>query len=252
MIFLVALRKEWMEQWRRSRFVVLGAVLLIFGLTSPLIAKYTPEIIAMVPETEDMADLIPEPTAMSAVTQYVQNISQFGVILALLLTMGAVAREKNRGTASLMLVKPLPRSVFLLAKFLMLALMFAITIAAAGAASYYYTWVLFDALDVLNWLALNGLMLVFLLVYVALTLFCSVLTRSQAAAGGMALGLLFLLGLIGSIPRVGEFLPGQLIAWGQALMAGEGGSFWPALAVSGGIILVALAGSILIFERQEL
>lgn len=72
-------------------------------------------------------------------SQYVKTISQFGVILALLLTMGAVTQEKNRGTAAMMLVKPLPRSTFLLAKFGALALMFALTIAVAGAACYYLT-----------------------------------------------------------------------------------------------------------------
>ena len=35
---------------------------------------------------------------MDAVTQYIKNIGQFGVILALLLTMGAVAQEKDKGT----------------------------------------------------------------------------------------------------------------------------------------------------------
>jgi ABC-2 type transport system permease protein len=166
--------------------------------------------------------------------------------------MGAVAREKDRGTAAMMLVKPLPRVTFLAAKFTALALMFAVAIAIAGAACYYYTWLLFGALDVPRWLALNGLMLVFVLVYVALTLFCSVVTKSQAAAGGLALCLLFILGLIGSIPSLGEYLPGQLTAWGGRLMALEAKAFWPALWVSVGIIVVALIGAGLIFERQEL
>ncbi|HUF39398.1 MAG TPA: hypothetical protein VMN57_12810 [Anaerolineales bacterium] len=38
MIFLAALRKECLELWRTSRLVVLGVVLVLFGLTSPLIA----------------------------------------------------------------------------------------------------------------------------------------------------------------------------------------------------------------------
>jgi hypothetical protein len=77
-------------------------------------------------------------------------------------------------------------------------------------------------------------------------------TKSQAAAGGLALGLLFILGLTGSIPGLGEYLPGQLLAWGGGLMAGQGEVFWPALWVSVGIIVVALIGARLIFERQEL
>jgi ABC-2 type transport system permease protein len=252
MSFLAALRKEWLEQWRTYRLLMLGVVLIVFGLLSPLIAKYTPEIIRLIPNGEAMAQLIPAPTVIDAVTQYIKNIGQLGVILALLLTMGAVAQEKDKGTAAMMLVKPLPRVTFLVAKFTALALMFAATIAMAGAACYYYTWLLFGALNAPRWLALNGLMLVLVLVYVALTLFCSVVTRSQAAAGGLALCLLFILGLVGSIPSLGEYLPGQLTAWGGGLMAGEAEAFWPALWVSVGIIVVALMGARLIFERQEL
>ena len=252
MNFLTALRKEWLEQWRTYRLLMVGVVLIVFGLLSPLIAKYTPEIIKLIPNGEAIAQLIPSPTVTDAVTQYIKNIGQFGAILALLLTMGAVAQEKDKGTAAMMLVKPLPRVTFLVAKFTALALMFAVAIAIAGTACYYYTWLLFGALDIQRWLALNGLMLVFVLVYVALTLFCSVVTKSQAAAGGLALCLLFILGLIGSIPSLGEYLPGQLTAWGGGLMAGEAEAFWPALWVSVGIIVVALMGARLIFERQEL
>jgi ABC-2 type transport system permease protein len=252
MNFLFALRKEWVEQLRTYRLLMVGVVLIVFGLLSPLIAKYTPEIIKLIPNGEAIAQLIPTPTMMDSVTQYIKNIGQFGVILALLLTMGAVAQEKDKGTAAMMLVKPLPRVTFLVAKFTALALMFALAIAIAGAACYYYTWLLFSALDVPRWLALNGLLLVFVLVYVALTLFCSVVTKSQAAAGGLALCLLFILGLTGSIPGLGKYLPGQLLAWGGGLMAGKADAFWPALWVSLGIIVVALIGARLIFERQEL
>jgi ABC-2 type transport system permease protein len=252
MNFLAAIRKEWMEQLRTYRLLAVGVVLVVFGLLSPLLAKYTPEIIKLIPNGEAMALLLPVPTAMDAVTQYIKNIGQFGVVLALLLSMGVVTQEKDKGTAAMMLVKPLPRVTFLVAKFTALALMFAVAIAIAGAACYYYTGLLFGALDVPYWLALNGLMLVYVLVYIALTLFCSVVAKSQAAAGGLALGLLFILGLAGSIPGLGEYLPGQLLAWGGGLMAGEAEAFWPALWVSVGIIVVALMGARLIFERQEL
>lgn len=252
MNFLPALRKEWLEQWRTYRLLMVAVVLIVFGLLSPLIARYTPEIIRLIPNGDTIALIIPAPTIIDAVTQYIKNISQFGVILAVLVTMGAVAQEKDKGTAMMMLVKPLPRATFLVSKFMALALMFAVAIAIAGAACYYYTWLLFSALDMPRWLALNGLMLVFVLVYVALTLFCSVLTKSQAAAGGLALCLLFVLGLAGSIPGLGKYLPGQLLAWGGGLMAGQADTFWPALWISAGIIAVALTGAGLIFKRQEL
>ena len=252
MSFLVALRKELLEQWRSYRLLIAVVVLAAFGLMSPLLAKLTPEFFKLMPGGEEFAKLIPPPTTADAVAQYIKNISQFGVILALLMAMGVVAQEKDKGTAALILAKPMPRGVFLMAKFSALGLTFLVSIVVAGAACYYYTLILFEALEVSGWLVLNGLMLLFLLVYVALTLFCSTLTRSQVIAGGLALAQLIILSGLSAIPRVGEYLPGQLLTWGAGLVGGSGKTAWAALWVSVGIIAVALGAAWVIFERQEL
>ena len=248
----VALRKELMEQWRSYRLLVTAVVLVAFGMMSPLFAKYTPEMLKLLPQGEAIAQLIPTPTIADAVAQYLKNLSQFGVVLALLMAMGAVAQEKDKGTAAMMLAKPMPRGAFLGAKFAALAGTFAVGIALAGLGCYFYTLLLFGALDLPRWMALNGLVLLYMLVYVALTLFASTLTRSQTAAGGLAFGLLMLLALPGAVPRLGEYLPGQLVAWGGALMAGSAATYWPALCISAGLIVVPLVAAWLIFERQEL
>lgn len=252
MTFFVALRKELLEQWRTYRLLVVAVVLLVFGLLSPLTAKFMPEMFKMLPQGEQFAALIPPPTAADAVGQYVKNSTQFAVILALLVTMGAVAVEKDKGTAALMLVKPLSRLSFLLAKFVALGVTFAVGIALAALACYYYTLLLFAALDVPAWLALNGLLLVFVLVYVALTLLSSTVSRSQVVAGGLGFGWILLLSLVGAIPQVGDVMPGALVSWGSRLVLGDAETAWPALAVSVGLIVAALAGAWIIFRRQEL
>ena len=253
MIFWAALRKELLEQWRSYRLLIVGAVLLLFaGFLSPLTAKYTPEIIKMaLPNGDEIAALVPPPGVSTVVEEYIQNVTQFGVILTLLMAMGTVAREKDKGTAALMLVKPLPRGILIAAKFVALGLTFGVSLVVAAAACYYYTMVLFEALDIGGWLALNGLLFVFLLTYVALTLFFSTLTSSQVVAGGLAFGAWMLLSVIGALPKIGEFLPGQLTVWAASLIDG-GDAAWPALAVSVGLIVAALAGGWAIFERQEL
>jgi ABC-2 type transport system permease protein len=248
----IALRKEMLEQWRTYRLLVVAVVLLAFGFSSPLLAKFTPQLVGMVPGGELFIKLIPPPTILDAVAQYIKNANQFAVLLAVLLGMGAIAQEKDKGTAALMLVKPLPRSAFLLAKFGALGLTFTLSTALAGLACYYYTYVLFDALPVVPWLALNGLMLLTTLLYLALTLLCSALTRSQAVAGGMSFGLLIILSVVGSLPRLGEYMPGQLLNWGAALMAGPAKPAWGALAVTVGLIVAAVTAACLAFQGQEL
>jgi len=252
-IFWVALRKELIEQWRSYRLVIVGAVMLLFGFASPLLAKYAPELIRLaLPEGEEILQLIPPPTTADAVAQYLKNLSQFGILLAVLMAMGSVAQEKDKGTAALMLVKPMPRGVFLAAKMVALALTFATGIFLAGAACYYYTMLVFEALSLPAWLALNGLLLLYILVYGTLTLLCSTLSQSQVVSGALAFGVLVVLSALGALPRLGDWMPGRLTAWAGGLFAGNGEAAWPALAVSAGLIVVALIAAWQILEHQEL
>lgn len=247
-----SLRKELIEQWRTRRLLVLLVVLVFFGMSSPVLAYFTPELMSLVPGGEAFKALIPTPTMLDAVDQYLKNTTQFGVLLALLLAMGAVAQEKERGTAAMMLVKPLPRGVFLLAKFVALAIAFLVGLALAGVGGYFYTLVLFGAPDAGAWVAMNVLLWLYLLVFVALTLLFSALVRSPAAAAGLGFGALLLLSLIGSIPGMGQYLPGELVNWAVSGFTGAGGAEWPALLVSLGIVFASLLAAWLVFRRQEI
>jgi ABC-2 type transport system permease protein len=251
MSIFVAYRKEWLELIRSHRLLIVAVVLIFFGLTSPLAAKFIPEIITLTLGA-DLSKIIPTPTVLDAIAQYTKNMGQFGIILALLLTMGAISQEKDKGTAAMMLVKPLPRGAFLGAKFLGLAVMFAISLVIAGIGCYYYTMLLFEAMDIVHWLVLNLFLFVYVLVPVAITLFCSTVTKSQVASAGIALGMIAIGGLLGTITRLGKYLPGELITWGTRLMKGDTTASWTALGISVGLIVIPLLAAWLIFNRQEL
>ena len=253
MNFLIVLRKELLEQFRTYKLLIIAAVLIVFGLISPLLAKLTPELLKAVPNIPpELALAIPAPMLVDAAAQYVKNMSQFGILLALLMSMGSVAQEKERGTAAMMLTRPVSREIFLLAKFTSLALTFAASLVLAALGCWYYTLLLFQALDWIPFLALNGLMLVVFLDYIAMTLLCSTLARSQAAAAGLAFGGLVLLGGLGALPRIGDYLPGKLFSWGMALLIGKADPAWPALWISLGLVLALLLAAGIIFRRQEL
>lgn len=252
MNFISIFRKETLEQWRTHRFLVVAAVLTVFGLLSPVIAKLMPEIFKMLPGAEPFVAMMPQPTVKDAVDQYLKNISQFALIIGILMTMGAVAQEKEKGTAAMVLVKPLSRWTFLAAKLAASLLVFAASFLLAGLGAYCYTLFLFEPMPVLSWLVLNVLLLIYTLVFVALTLFFSTLGRSQALAGGLSLAALAVLGVLGSFPKLGNFVPGQLVKWAGTIMGQMSQPAWPALWVSFGLILISLVGAWLVLRRQEL
>ncbi len=253
MNLFTSLRKEWIELTRTSRLVILLVVLGFFGLSSPLLAKYTPELMKMIPGAEAIASIIPAPTVVDAVGQYVKNISQFAILLALLLSMGLVSQEKERGTAALLLAKPLPRASFLAAKFVALGLGFVAAFVVAALGGYYYTLVLFEPLKVGPWLVLNSALLMQVLVYIAITLLFSTLLRSQAAAAGLSLGVILVFSLLESIPTFAPYVPNRLVVWAaNAILGGPAVNGWPSFFVCLVLILGSLLAAWLIFERQEL
>lgn len=250
---MTALGKEWLEQRRTHRLLIVSAIFLLFGLLSPLLAKFTPEIIKMVPGGEQISLIIPPPTVVDAVVQYIKNLTQFGLLLTVLMGMGMVSQEKDKGTATMVLAKPLSRTAFILAKPAAMGISFLIATALAALAGYYYTLLLFEALPVGSWLALNGLLLVYFGVYAALAILASTLNRSMLGSGAVALGFIILLALVEMIPAAGKLLTGGLLGWAQNLALGSAVEpAWGALVVCLGLIAAALIASVWIFRRQEI
>lgn len=248
-----AVAQELKQQWRTRRALVVVAVFVLFGLASPLIAKFTPELFKSVPGAEQFAELIPEPAAIDAVSQYIKNLTQFGFILAILLGMGAVAGEKERGTAAIILSKPLPRWSFLLSKFMAQALVYLVALLLGTLGAYYYTLVLFEPLALGPFLFGGVLLWLWLLVFTAVTLLGSTIGKSIGGAAGVALLGAVLLLLLGTFPTVGQFFPAALVSWAAQLgLPGEVPFNGAALSANGVLILLFLVTAVALFERQEI
>ncbi len=251
-LFSAALRKEILYQWRTKRVLIVCAVFLVFGMISPLLAKYTPELLGSIEGAEQFADLIPEPTINDAMGQYIKNITQFGFILAILLGMGAIAGEKERGTATMVMSKPLARWAFVLSKFISQAAVYSLAFILAAVAAYTYTMILFGSIDWLKFIAVNILLLTWLLVFASVTLLGSTIGKTTAAAAGIGLLGSVLLLLAGAIPQISGLTPSGLVSWAGQLAIGE--NIPPnagALAMSLVIMLVTLIASVAVFEGQE-
>lgn len=245
--------KEFLYQWRSRRLIIVCAVFLVFGMISPLLAKFTPQLLGSIEEAQQFAELIPEPTIDDAYDQYIRNITQFGFILAILLGMGAIAGEKERGTASMILSKPLSRGFFVVSKYVAQSAVYLLAFILAAIAATYYMVILFDTVNLVAFLAINLLLLAWLLVFAAITLLGSAIGRTTVAAGGMAFLGSVLVFLLGSIPQFGALAPGGLIVWANQLAVGE--SVAPntgALAMSLVFVLILLITAVAVFEQQEL
>jgi len=252
-IFWISCRKELRFQWRSKRILIVVAIFLVFGMLSPVIAKFTPELISSIEEAQAFASLIPEPSAFDAINQYISNITQFGFILVILLGMNAVAGEKEKGTAAMVLSKPIPRWSFIVSKYVAQGLVYLLAISLAGIAAYYYTFYLFEKLPAAGFIMANLLMYLWLMVFAAVTLLGSSIGKTTGAAAGIGvLGGIILL-VSGVIPKYGTLFTSGLINWATALFLDLGGAInGGALTVTLGLILLLLVGSISAIEEQEI
>ncbi|MGE5530079.1 MAG: ABC transporter permease [Patescibacteria group bacterium] len=247
------IRKEFREILGTYKVYVIPAIFLFFGLTSPLIAKFTPELVKSLAKGVEIK--IPPPTAIDAYGQFLKNLRQIGLLAVIFTSIGLVAEEKLRGTAALMLAKPVPRWAFIAGKFLAGAALIAVSTALAYLACLYYTTVLFGT-------GLFGpsaqaalLMLAYYLLILAVTLLASTVARSVALAGAIAVGGFIALSILPSLHRwLALYSPGALAGYELRLLAG-GAAFAdtvPALAVTLGLTGALVALAMFVFGRQEL
>jgi len=248
------LRKELLEAWRTYRLLVVAGLFLVLGITSPLVTKYLPEIIrTFAPAGFDVT--IPPATIADVLDQYLKNLVQFGALAAILVTMGSVATEKERGTAAFVLEKPVGRAAFLGAKIVAAGAVFAIAVALGTAGAWVYTAMLFQTPPVLPWAGMGAVIWLSTMVYASLTFLGSVLTRSSLGAAGIGFGALIVLSLASIVPTLATWLPAGLVGVAKAIALG---SYGPdpvpgrTVAVAVGLVVVALLAALVSFRRQEL
>lgn len=251
----VLLRKELLESWRTMRMPIVAGLFLLVGLTSPLLAKFLPEIVQAAAGDQLPSIPIPTPIPAAAVDQLWKNLAQFGAFAAIVLAMGSVATERDRGTAAFILSKNVSRGTFIAAKVVALGMVLALCVAVAVAVGWLYTAILFEPLSVGGWIALAFLAWLGLAAWASLTFLGSAVTGSAAAAAGLGFGALLVLSIASAIPNVGRFLPGGLAGPAVALAAGvpvELGDIVVPVMSTAILIAVALAASTWSFRRQEL
>ena len=217
-LFFVLTGKEFMEQWRTSRFIILLAIFLFFGILSPMTAKFMPDIIASMVKSQNITIQLPEASWKDAIGQYVKNISQMGVFIIILLSMGIVAREKENGTAGFLLVKPVSRELFILSKFSAQFMLLLASMLLGLLSVCLYTMLFFGTFPVLIFTEISLILFVYLLVVQSVTLFFSIVIKTQIPAGILAFLVVLIMGLLSLPGKVGVYSPSHLIDESQAMM----------------------------------
>jgi ABC-2 type transport system permease protein len=249
--YRVLLGKELTELWRSYRLIALAAVLVVMGILSPVAARFLPDLVGMM-GTSGFSIQMPPPTVADGNAQFVKNLSQIGLVVLILIVMGSVSRERERGTAAMVLSKPASRAAFLAAKATALMLALTASLLLSALLSYVYTLLLLGHVSAGAYLAMTALVGLYLTVVAAITFLASAVFRSQLAAGGAAFLITIVLSLLLIIPLLANHVPDELRAWALRAGSGQGPQAWGAVAVSLGVIVACMLGAWAVFRRAEL
>jgi ABC-2 type transport system permease protein len=165
-----------------------------------------------------------------------------------------VGWEKERGTAGMIMTKPASRAAFLAAKLTAIALNLGLAVILGCGLGYVYTALLYpSAFPIGGYVAMAAIMWWTLVVFTAITLLGSTISRSAIAAAGVGLVALLVLGLVASIPVIGPWSPLALLTPAMALALGnDAGNFAGPLLFNIALVPALLGAAWLAFRRQEL
>jgi ABC-2 type transport system permease protein len=137
MKFRQLLLKEFKET--RAQGVVFTAVVLIFGATSVLMQKFIPQLVP-----ENMAEVF-EPSLTAGLADFVGNSLQMGSVVGILITIAALAGERESGTLELLLAKPVSRTQIVLSKYFTRVTYVLAGNLVSAIVTWYYAIYLFEA-----------------------------------------------------------------------------------------------------------
>jgi len=247
----VFFRKELAEIFKTAKIYIIPLLFLLFGFASPVLTKLLPDILAGLGELEIV---LPEMSWEDAFDQFFKNLNQIGIIAVILVFMGTVAEEKHRGTAVMILSKPVSRVAFVLAKFGAAALLVLFSLIPAYLACFLYTKVLFGAVSFALSLQATLLFAVYVLYVLGFTIGASAVMKTQIAAGGVSVGLLIFTSLFPALwQELAVFSPGSLTGYQISLLTGSISlaEAFPAVLSALALTVFFLSTGIFLFKRQE-
>jgi len=256
MVFMAALKKEWLENIRKFRLLIVIGVFLLIGILSPTSAKLMPRMFELFEKSMDSQgmtlSLNKQPAVADALLQYNKNFGMIPLFI-IILAAGLVSEEKMRGTAETVLTKPLPRHTFVYSKFFCMLLVLLAGMVTGAISCLFYTNVLFDGLDTGKYLLMNLLLFFYILPFLSIALFFSVMFNSTSASSGAGIAAYFIVLLSGAVPGIAKFTPQGLYLctskMAQNLPAGEWGG---PLSSSVIIVFFLVIASTTIFKKQDI
>ncbi len=215
------IKKEVLESIRSGKMTILIIIFVLFGIMNPAIAKLTPWMAEMMADSlaeTGMAITEVRVNALTSWTQFFKNIP-IALIIFILFYHSIFIKEYQTGTLILVLTKGLSRYKVILAKSVLMLMLWTLCYWLCFGITYAYNNYFWNNGIAGNLLAAGAYWWLFGIWVVCLTVFFSTISSSAA---GVLLGTGFSVlvsYLVGFLPKIGKFAPTALMN-SSSLLAG--------------------------------
>ncbi len=253
--FFAFFRKEWLEQVRSGRLVLLIIIFVMFGIMNPAIAKLTPWLMETMAEGLEEAGLTVMAVTVDALTswtQFYKNIPM-ALIVFVLLYSGSLSQELQKGTLIPVLTKGFQRWKAIIAKYGMQLIMWTICYWLCFLITYGYNAYFWDNSIVADIGVAAVLYWLFGILIISVMLLFSV---TAASAGSVMLGCgatALVLYFAGLFPEVKKYTPYKLTE-GMAILTAQTQikEYAIPVAIAILIIVVSIGAAIGVFNRKKI
>lgn len=251
--FIAFSKKEFTEQFRSYKSIILIAVLFLLGMMSPLLAKMMPDILSGM-AIDGITLTIPAATSLDAYSQFFKNVGQMGFIILLLIFSGLLSQDVTKGTLIVLLAKGLSRRTVILSKFTVALILWTVAYVLSAVTAFGYTVYLFGSADLPNLFYALFCLWFFGVFILALLICASTLTSGNFGGLILSAGALLILLILNSFPAVRPWNPVTLASSGIALLSNTvlkdeiTKVVWVSLAFSAALLTLSVA----VFQKKKL
>lgn len=251
--FSILFQKEWRENVRNFKILWIPLVFILFGISEPLTYYYLPQILNAVGNVpSDMVfqlpDYTPEQIIMSTIGQY-----QFiGMLIVAFGFAGIIARERKNGTATMLYVRPISYTSYVLSKLSIMGILIIGSACIGLLANVYYTYILYGTVDTVAFIGFLATYSVWLVFAIGVVI-CASAAFSTGIASVVSIFLLVVVQLVdGLLGAYWTVSPWKLPMYAGQILSGntDKTSFFWSLIVTLVVIVLLLGGAVYIAKRN--
>lgn len=248
-------KKEFLEQLRSGRLLILGILFCLFGIMNPATAKMMPWLLEIMSEQLTENGVFITRIEVDALTSWTQFFKNMPVLLIVFITMfsNIMTTEYQKGTLINIITKGLKRWKILISKMLMMSVLWTAGYLITFGITYGYNAYFWDNSITQNLLfAVFGHYLVGLWLISVILLASAVLKSTSAVI--LSAGAAFVFSyLLGFLPAFKEYVPTFLWSSNE-LLAGmlDSSQCLTAAGITAFLTILNVLSSVLLFNKRTI